>query len=113
MMLFDRNLFQGDSWRLLDEWESDDGLFRNQVHVTTAAFPEEAWPESTFWRIASHMIINRLTGDVLKEAFEALADYYRWQIDQARITGSEPEIEIVQRSPSVRYVERQPFDIPE
>lgn len=109
---FDPEQFRNDPWFVLDEWESDDSTFRNHMYVTTSTLPE-VLSERTMWQLASHMIINRLADDVLKTAFESLADVYRWQVERSQVVFSEPEIEVVQTAPTVRYVERHPFDVPE
>ena len=115
-MPFGQELSPNDAWFFelsnVDEWENGSARFSTQVELNTTTLPQ-AMPPKTLWRLASHMILNRLDGDTLKQAFESLADIYVWQTERAQIVFSEPAIEIVQRSPTVQYVERRPFDYPE
>ena len=113
MKLSDHDPLLTDPWSFelntLDEWEH--GSARIQVELTTTL--PQSMPEQTLWRLASHVMLNRLTEDALKQAFESLADIYVWQKERSQVVFAEREPVVVQRSPAIRYEERQPFDAPE
>lgn len=96
-------------WLHTNEGANGRVRFLATVQYTGDELPEATDP--TMCRVVCFQIISRLREPALRQAFESLADIYRWQIDQtAAIAAGIPELPSL-RVANVRDIERPAFEI--